>query len=102
MGNQNSPRETITEYRRALELFTDRYELTQLFMEYLNDDPPKESILCFYGDGGNGKSLLLRFLREYCCKRIETGDWVTIRKSLKGNLENKDLLEGIKQLKTTD
>lgn len=49
--------ETITEGWRTLELFTNRREAIRLFSTYLNDEPPRKSILFFYGDGGNGKSL---------------------------------------------
>ena len=65
---------TITEGWRALELFTDRREIIRLFTEYLNDDPPRKRILFFHGDGGNGKSLLLRFLRTHYCKRLRSSD----------------------------
>jgi tetratricopeptide (TPR) repeat protein len=71
--------DTITEGWRALELFTDRYHAIRLFSEYLNDDPPRKSILFFYGDGGNGKSLLLRFLREHYCKRLRAENWNYVR-----------------------
>lgn len=56
--------ETITEGWRALDLFTDRDEEIRLFSSYLSQDPPPEKILFFHGDGGNGKSLLLRALRK--------------------------------------
>jgi tetratricopeptide (TPR) repeat protein len=71
--------QTITEGSRALDLFTDRKEAAHRFASYLNDEPPKESVLFFYGDGGNGKSLLLRFLRESCCKRLRPEDWDRIK-----------------------
>lgn len=67
--------DTITEGWRALKLFTDRHGAIRLFSAYLNDDPPRERILFFYGDGGNGKSLLLRFLREHYCKRLRPDNW---------------------------
>ena len=35
---------------------------------------PKNAFF-FYGVGGNGKSLLLRFLRESCCKRLRPENW---------------------------
>ncbi|MCI0528487.1 MAG: hypothetical protein L0Y56_13695, partial [Nitrospira sp.] len=69
------PSNPITEGWRALELFTDRYEAIRLFLSYLNEDPPCERILFFYGGGGNGKSLLLRFLRQHGCKRLRPEDW---------------------------
>jgi hypothetical protein len=67
--------QTVTEGDRALQLFTDRYELTLLFAEYLNEEPPRKTILFFHGDGGNGKSLLLKFLRQKCCKRFLPETW---------------------------
>jgi tetratricopeptide (TPR) repeat protein len=67
--------QTVTEGDRALQLFTDRYELTRLFAGYLNEEPPRKTILFFHGDGGNGKSLLLKFLRQRCCKRFSPKTW---------------------------
>ena len=67
--------QTVTEGDRALLLFTDRYELTRLFAEYLNEELPRNTILFFHGDGGNGKSLLLKFLRQRCCKRFLPETW---------------------------
>jgi tetratricopeptide (TPR) repeat protein len=67
--------QTVTEGDRALLLFTDRYELTHLFVQYLNEEPPRKTILFFHGDGGNGKSLLLKFLRQNCCKRFLPETW---------------------------
>lgn len=60
---------------RQLELFTDRHEFTRRFAFYLNEDPPREQILYFYGDGGNGKSLLLKHLQVNCCKRFSWQVW---------------------------
>ena len=60
---------------RQLELFTDRHEFTRRFAFYLNEDPPREQILYFYGDGGNGKSLLLKHLQVNCCKRFSSRVW---------------------------
>ncbi|MEP6489901.1 hypothetical protein NDI43_18190 [Microcoleus vaginatus GB2-A3] len=60
---------------RKLQLFTDRHEFTQRFAFYLNDDPPPEQILYFFGDGGNGKSLLLKHLEFHCCKRFAPEVW---------------------------
>jgi len=67
--------ESITAGSRALQFFTDRYPLTCHFAAYINDDPAHDKILFFYGDGGNGKSLLLRYLRERCCKRFDPENW---------------------------
>ncbi|MEG4224943.1 hypothetical protein QUA35_01530 [Microcoleus sp. N9_B2] len=60
---------------RKLELFTDRYEFTRRFAFYLNEDPARQQILYFYGDGGNGKSLLLQHLQFHCCKRFSPQVW---------------------------
>ncbi|MBE9186730.1 hypothetical protein IQ270_19080, partial [Microcoleus sp. LEGE 07076] len=60
---------------RKLQLFTDRHEFTRRFAFYLNEDPPPEQILYFFGDGGNGKSLLLKHLEYHCCKRFSPQDW---------------------------
>jgi len=64
---------------RQLELFTDRHEFTRRFAIYLNEDPPREQILYFYGDGGNGKSLLLKHLQVNCCKRFSPQVWQQLR-----------------------
>ncbi|MCI0565536.1 MAG: hypothetical protein MN733_44295, partial [Nitrososphaera sp.] len=42
----------------------DRHEEIRLFSSYLSQDPPREKILFFHGDAGNGKSVLLRALRK--------------------------------------
>ncbi len=64
---------------RKLQLFTDRHKFTRLFAEYLNDDPPRSTILYWHGDGGNGKSLLLKFLRENCCKFLSPEVWSELK-----------------------
>ncbi|MEG4443653.1 hypothetical protein QUB47_14180 [Microcoleus sp. AT9_B5] len=64
---------------RKLELFTDRYEFTRRFAFYLNEDPARQQILYFYGDGGNGKSLLLQHLQFHCCKRFSPQVWQQLR-----------------------
>ncbi|MBF2048828.1 MAG: hypothetical protein IGS54_15945 [Elainella sp. C42_A2020_010] len=67
--------DSLTEGDRALSLFTDRYEFTRLFVELLHQEPASEQLLFLHGDGGNGKSLLLRHLRERCCKRLAAEQW---------------------------
>lgn len=63
-----------------LKRFTDRHELIFQFAEYLHhDNPNPNQILFFYGDSGNGKSLLLRFLKEKCCKRFQPASWENIK-----------------------
>ena len=70
---------------RALQLFIDRHHLIKHFAEYINNDPVTEKILFFYGDGGNGKSLLLKYLRTKCCNRFDKKIWQEIfnKKDLK-------------------
>ncbi|XQQ05359.1 MAG: hypothetical protein EDM05_65035 [Leptolyngbya sp. IPPAS B-1204] len=67
--------DSLTEGDRALSLFTDRYEFTRLFVELLHQEPASEQLLFLHGDGGNGKSLLLRHLQERCCKRLAAEQW---------------------------
>ncbi|MEG5060877.1 hypothetical protein QUB60_23755 [Microcoleus sp. A2-C5] len=64
---------------RKLQLFTDRYEFTRRFAFYLNEDQPREQILYFFGDGGNGKSLLLKHLQFHCCKKFPPEVWQELR-----------------------
>ena len=78
--------ESITSSSRALQLFTDRYDLTRLFIQYINDDLSYEKILFFHGDGGNGKSLLLRFLREKCCKLLPSEHWQQLKVKSAGEI----------------
>jgi tetratricopeptide (TPR) repeat protein len=91
--------ETITAGWRSLELFIDRYQAIRLFLAYLHDNPPHEQILFFYGDGGNGKSLLLHFLRVHCCKRLRPEEWEYVRTvpqaQLEGFLQNTEGIEAL-------
>ncbi|MCC3575522.1 MAG: hypothetical protein JGK30_30225 [Microcoleus sp. PH2017_40_RAT_O_B] len=64
---------------RKLQLFTDRHEFTRRFAFYLNEDQPREQILYFFGDGGNGKSLLLKHLEYHCCKKFTPEVWQQLR-----------------------
>ncbi len=61
--------DSITSGWRALKLFTDRREAVRLFLTCLNENPARESILFFFGEGGNGKSLLVRYLHNNHCRR---------------------------------
>ncbi len=78
----NSQSNTVTSGSRALELFTDRDEFTCLFACYLNEDPAPEKILFFHGAGGNGKTLLLEYLRQNCCKHFQRDIWQDIRNTI--------------------
>jgi hypothetical protein len=75
ISEKTEQQQTQTEGNRSLELFVNRHEFTKRFVEYLNEDPPPEKILVFHGDGGNGKSLLLKFLLNHCCKHLPAEIW---------------------------
>ncbi|MDB9389050.1 hypothetical protein [Microcystis aeruginosa] len=80
ISDPTSQKVSLTQLNRALRHFTDRHELTLRFAEYLNDDElDPHKILFFYGDGGNGKSLLLKFLLENCCKRFPLETWTELK-----------------------
>ena len=59
---------------RSLELFCDRIEARATFARYANALRPIERILFFHGDGGNGKSLLLRKLKADYCRQLPDAD----------------------------
>ena len=84
--DQTGQTDSITTGWRAFDLFTDRHEAIRHFAAYLHDDVPRPTILCFHGDGGNGKSLLLRFLREHCCKRFRPEVWHSYLKSVPASI----------------
>ncbi len=65
---------------RSLELFCDRFEVIAHFLSLINDDPPPRRVLFLHGLGGNGKSLLLRYLAARCCVRLPPGEWARVRR----------------------
>ncbi|BAY83733.1 TPR repeat protein [Calothrix parasitica NIES-267] len=71
----NKKKASNSQGNRALQLFIDRHHLIKHFAEYINNEPVTEKILYFYGDGGNGKSLLLKYLRKNCCNRFKKEIW---------------------------
>lgn len=77
---------SVTEFTQALNLFTDRQPLIEKFISYLNDDPPKGKILFFYGDGGNGKSLFLKYLQVNFCKRFKRVNWEWMKQTFSGEV----------------
>lgn len=79
------PLPSITEGDRALALFTDRLRFRRLLAERIND-PPTEKILFFHGSGGNGKSLLLKYLQKNMCKRLTPTQWQQIKGLLNAEL----------------
>ena len=66
---------SITEHYRAIDLFTDRAALIRRYAAYLNEEPTPGRIVFVHGEGGIGKSLLLRFLRDKCSKRLLADNW---------------------------
>jgi len=88
--------ESISEGSRALELFTDRYNFTRLFLRYVNEEPAQGRILFLHGEGGSGKSLLLRYLGDSVCKRLRLQDynWAT-------NLPDEQMVTYLKQAQST-
>ena len=73
---QQSP--SVTELSRALQHFTNRKGSVRRFAEYLHD-VPREQILFFHGDGGNGKSLLMRHLRVRCARQLDADSWAYLQ-----------------------
>ncbi len=57
----------ITGRRAELQLFVDRHRYVREFLTALHRRPPESQLLFFYGVGGVGKSLLLRYLRDRGC-----------------------------------
>ncbi|RLC18510.1 MAG: hypothetical protein DRI57_08280 [Deltaproteobacteria bacterium] len=82
---------SITEGNHALQNFTDRDEFIRRFAEYLNDEQTREKILFFQGEGGKGKSLLLKFLQKTCCKRFFSEKWENLK-----NMQPKEFAEKMK------
>jgi tetratricopeptide (TPR) repeat protein len=77
--NKQFEGKSVTGASRALELFTDRYSFTRLLAERINEDPASEKVLFFQGAGGNGKSLLLRYLQAKMCKRLTVEHWQQLK-----------------------
>ena len=59
---------------RSLELFFDRFEVIARFVALINEDPAVRRVLYLHGLGGNGKSLLLRYLAARCCVRLQPSE----------------------------
>ena len=93
--------EGVTSGQRALKLFCDREDAVRNYLSRLNEDPPPEKILFFHGDGGNGKSLLLRYLQVRCSVRFSKDNWEWVR-SLSGEFfsQNIEMAQGGKQVAT--
>jgi hypothetical protein len=87
MNDTFDPAGTVTEGWRTLDLFTDRFNYIRRFLSFLNDDPTARRILYLYGDGGNGKSLLLRVLREHYCLYLTPENWSWVQQTAKNDEE---------------
>jgi hypothetical protein len=61
-------------------LFFDRFEVIARFVALINEDPAPRRVLYLHGLGGNGKSLLLRYLAARCCARLPAGEWERVRR----------------------
>jgi hypothetical protein len=77
--DKSSETNSVTRVPTALSLFTDRHQVIRRFLEYVHAESPIERILFLHGDGGNGKSLLLKFLSTYCCKTLDRDNWDFVR-----------------------
>lgn len=64
---------------RKLESFSNRLMPTRIFIEALHNDTNTGTIIYYYGNGGNGKSLLIDYLRQNLCKRVDDVTWQTIK-----------------------
>ncbi|WP_287128660.1 hypothetical protein [Candidatus Cyanaurora vandensis] len=67
--------DSITEGPTALDLFTDRYRLIRRFAQYINTNQHQGKTLFLHGEGGNGKSLLLEYLRDRGCRWVRHSTW---------------------------
>ncbi|MDR3585548.1 MAG: tetratricopeptide repeat protein [Desulfosporosinus sp.] len=75
----HSDYETITNRSSALEFFTNRKKETKDFVTYLHSNPTPNKVLYYWGEGGNGKSLFIEYLRQFFCKLVKTeNDWAYI------------------------
>jgi ADP-ribosylglycohydrolase len=77
--DETGGRQSAVAHDRSLELFFDRYEVIARFVSLINEDPPPRQVLYLHGLGGNGKSLLLRFLAARCCVRLTPAEWGRVR-----------------------
>lgn len=93
IDSENKELRSLTEEKQALLKFTDRRPFIRQLVEAINIDPASKQILFFYGDGGNGKSLLIKYLHRYCCKRLLPETWEKLR-----NSPDEELINQIVQL----
>lgn len=60
-------------------LFADRFELSREFAERVHAASPPRTVAFYVAAGGNGKSALLRHLRDNCCLRLPPATWDDVR-----------------------
>ncbi|MEL6606137.1 MAG: hypothetical protein AAFP20_23225, partial [Cyanobacteria bacterium J06614_10] len=92
---------SVVERDRALYLFTDRYYFTRLLAERIHE-PPHRKILFFQGAGGNGKSLLLRYLQQTACKRLPADLWAQLKPSSDKHSSDERLVQVLTDLPSTE
>ncbi|GEM_PF-3200566 len=79
MPSALDPSSSVTRGDRALALFQGRVAAQARFVRRLHRPDPRSRVLFFHGDGGQGKSLLLRHLAARCCRHLnEAPDWAAI------------------------
>jgi tetratricopeptide (TPR) repeat protein len=77
--------ESVAEGWQALRLFTNRHAEICRFVSALQGEPPPR-IWFLHGDGGNGKSLLLKILQQRYAKRFQSGEWAALRELSAGEV----------------
>jgi tetratricopeptide (TPR) repeat protein len=85
-----SPKLTNPLNKNALSLFTDRFSAIKTFFDSLHADPLPGKIIYFKGDGGNGKTLLLNYLKNNFCKILPADSLEYVR-----TLKRDEFLENV-------
>ena len=60
-------------------LFANRHAISRQFAELIHAEPPRRVVTVYIGAGGNGKSALLRHLRDHCCFQLPPAQWELVR-----------------------
>jgi tetratricopeptide (TPR) repeat protein len=69
----------LTDEIKSLNYFTGRTDFIRNYLEILNNDKINNKILFVNGNGGNGKSVLLKFLYRKCSKILTQEEWEYIK-----------------------
>jgi tetratricopeptide (TPR) repeat protein len=75
LQSQTTMLPSVTEGVSARKSFVGRHKLIRHFAAYLNAPQPRPTVLFLHGIAGSGKSLLMRFLHDRCCNRLEPDNW---------------------------